>query len=164
MLIMSKMHGVSSTLPRLINHSRITNRKGCKMYILGQYAHQYDLTFQCCRQWVGRVGFSPPGIWGFSNNPIPTRGQIMSTALLLAHPDLKTQRHLCIVHSSTYTYISYIQGVILGKRRVWPEIQNLYEVCDSKSKKSAHMYCIEWTPLRYSQYQLQRVFLDRGMN
>ena len=25
-----------------------------------------------------------------------------------------------------------------------------YEVCDSKSEKSAPMYCFEWTPLRYS--------------
>ena len=31
-----------------------------------------------------------------SVNSIPTRGQIMPTTLLLAHPDLKTQRHLCI--------------------------------------------------------------------
>ena len=30
-----------------------------------------------------------------SVNPITTRGQIMPTTLLLAHPDLKTQRHLC---------------------------------------------------------------------
>ena len=28
--------------------------------------------------------------FGVSVNPIPTRGQIITTALLLAHPDLKT--------------------------------------------------------------------------
>ena len=32
--------------------------------------------------------------FGSSVNPITTRGQIMPTILLLAHPDLKTQRHL----------------------------------------------------------------------
>ena len=32
--------------------------------------------------------------FGSSINPITTRGQIMPTTLLLAHPDLKTQRHL----------------------------------------------------------------------
>ena len=41
---------------------------------------------------------------------------------------------------------------ILGKQRAWREIQNLYmyEVCDSKSEKSAPMYCFEGTPLHYS--------------
>ena len=35
--------------------------------------------------------------WEFESsfNPITTRGQNMPTTLLLAHPDLKTQRHLC---------------------------------------------------------------------
>ena len=32
--------------------------------------------------------------FGISVNPITTRGQIMPTILLLAHPDLKTRRHL----------------------------------------------------------------------
>ena len=32
--------------------------------------------------------------FGVSINPIATRGEIMPTALLLAHPDLKTQWHL----------------------------------------------------------------------
>ena len=27
-----------------------------------------------------------------------------------------------------------------------------YEVCDSKSEKSAHMYCIEWIPFGYSMF------------
>jgi len=42
--------------------------------------------------------------FGSSVNPITTRGQIMPTTLLLAHPDLKTQRHLCC---------SYTQFLIL---------------------------------------------------
>jgi hypothetical protein len=33
--------------------------------------------------------------FGSSVNPITTRGQIMPTTLLLAHPDLKTHWHLC---------------------------------------------------------------------
>ena len=38
---------------------------------------------------------------------------------------------------------------ILGEWRAWREIQNLctYVVCDSKSEKSAPMYCFEGTPL-----------------
>ena len=34
--------------------------------------------------------------FGSSVNPITTGGQIMPTSLLLANPDLKTQRHLCV--------------------------------------------------------------------
>ena len=33
--------------------------------------------------------------FGSSVNPITTWGQIMPTTLLLAHPNLNTQRHLC---------------------------------------------------------------------
>ena len=48
--------------------------------------------------------FSSAKIWGLpsgfrsSVNPITTRGQIMPTTSLLAHPDLKTKWHLCILH------------------------------------------------------------------
>ena len=41
---------------------------------------------------------------------------------------------------------------ILGKQRVCREIQKLYEVCDSKSEKSAQMYFVEWIPLHYSLF------------
>ena len=45
--------------------------------------------------WAGWALAHPE--FGSSVNPITTRGggQIMPTTLLLAHPDLKTQRHLC---------------------------------------------------------------------
>jgi hypothetical protein len=42
--------------------------------------------------WAGLALAHPE--FGSSVNPITTRGQIMPTTLLLAHPDLKTQRHL----------------------------------------------------------------------
>ena len=43
--------------------------------------------------WAGWAKAHPE--FGSSVNPITTRGgQIMPTTLLLAHPDLKTQRHL----------------------------------------------------------------------
>ena len=45
-----------------------------------------------------------PEFWS-SGNPITTRGQIMPTKLLLAHPDLKTQRHHSISMSSRKTYL-----------------------------------------------------------
>ena len=43
--------------------------------------------------WAGWVLAHPE--FGSSVNPITTRGQIMPTTLLLAHPNLKSQRHLC---------------------------------------------------------------------
>ena len=42
---------------------------------------------------------------------------------------------------------------ILEEGRVWLEIQKLYmRFIDPKSEKSAHMYCFEATPLRYSAF------------
>ena len=43
--------------------------------------------------WVGWALAHPE--FGSSVNPITTRGKIKPYILLLAHPDLKTQRHLC---------------------------------------------------------------------
>ena len=42
--------------------------------------------------WAGWALAHPE--FGISVNPITTRGQIMPTTLLLAHPDLKTHWHL----------------------------------------------------------------------
>ena len=46
-----------------------------------------------------------------------------------------------------------IYMLILGKvlQRVCC-ILPIFEVCDSKSKKSAPMYCLEGTPLRYGAF------------
>ena len=44
-------------------------------------------------RWAGWALAHPE--FGSSVNPITTRGQIMPTTLLLAHPNLKSQRHLC---------------------------------------------------------------------
>ena len=42
---------------------------------------------------------------------------------------------------------------ILGKRRAWREIQNLYmRFVDPKSEVSAPMYCFEGSPLCYSAF------------
>ena len=47
-------------------------------------------------------------------------GQIMPTTFLLAHPDLKTQRHLCIIFSVTNkqtifdTFVFYFMDSLLG--------------------------------------------------
>ena len=52
---------------------------------------------------------------------------------------------------------------ILGEWRAWREIQNLctYEVCDSKSEKSAPMYCFEGTPLCYSAFPKLKLKLSK---
>ena len=42
--------------------------------------------------WAGWALAHPE--FGSSVNPITTKGQIMPTTSLLAHPDLKTQQHL----------------------------------------------------------------------
>ena len=46
-------------------------------------------------RWAGYALAHPE--FGSSVNPITSRGQIMPTTLLLAHPDLKTQRQLCML-------------------------------------------------------------------
>ena len=51
--------------------------------------------------WAGWALAHPE--FGSSVNPITTRGQIMPTTLLLAHPDLKTQRQLCIINQDFLT-------------------------------------------------------------
>ena len=44
---------------------------------------------------------------GGSVSPITTRGKIMPTSLLLAHPDLKSQRHLCMGYVYFELYSMY---------------------------------------------------------
>ena len=44
----------------------------------------------------GQVGFQPTRNLGVQLTLLKPGGQIMPTTLLLAHPDLKTQRQLCI--------------------------------------------------------------------
>ena len=42
---------------------------------------------------------------------------------------------------------------IMGKRRAWREIQNLYmRFVDPKSEVSVPIYCFEGAPLRYSVF------------
>ena len=54
---------------------------------------------------TGRAGWTlAHQEFGSSVNPTTTRGQIMSTTLLLAHLALKTQRHLCKVYPTRYQY------------------------------------------------------------
>ena len=68
--------------------------------MLGGHAWQHFLWLvaslkQCsdaASGWAGWTLAHPE--FGSSVNPITTRGQIMPTTLLLAHPDLKTQRQL----------------------------------------------------------------------
>ena len=54
--------------------------------------------YQCsdaASEWAGWALAHPE--FGSSVNPIKTRGQILPTNLLLAHPELKTQRHSAII-------------------------------------------------------------------
>ena len=48
--------------------------------------------------WAGWT-LAHPEFWS-SVNSITTMGQIMPTTLLLVHPDLKTQWHLCVLTSN----------------------------------------------------------------
>ena len=64
------------------------------------YASDFARMYLCSAAasgWAGWALAHPE--FGSSVNPIITRGggQIMPTTLLLAHPDLKTQRQLCTV-------------------------------------------------------------------
>ena len=45
--------------------------------------------------WASGWALAHPEFWS-SVNPITTRGQIVPSTLLLAHPNLKNQLHLCI--------------------------------------------------------------------
>ena len=62
-------------------------------------SYQITLLFSAAASgWAGWALAHPE--FGSSVNPITTRGgQIMPTTLLLAHPDLKTQRQLCSCNS-----------------------------------------------------------------
>ena len=64
--------------------------------------HEGNMSFfsDATSGWAGWALAHPE--FGSSVNPITTRGgQIMPTTLLLAHPDLKTQRQLCYAYIST---------------------------------------------------------------
>ena len=56
-------------------------------------------------EWAGWALAHPE--FGSSVNPITTRGQIMPYTLLLAHPDLKTQRHLWQIFKKEYSPRKY---------------------------------------------------------
>ena len=65
--------------------------------------YRYPIYFSAAAsKWAGWALAHPE--FGSSINPITTRGQIMSTTLLLAHLALKTQRHLCKVYPTRYQY------------------------------------------------------------
>ena len=78
---------------------------------------------------------------------------LLRSEVSLSPVSLRSFRHnmLCFFQGSS---ARLVLPVILGKRRVWREIQNLYtyEVCASESEKSAPLYCFEGTPLRYSAW------------
>ena len=61
--------------------------------VLNEFSFSTVRVSDAASGWAGWALAQPE--FGSSINPITTRGQIMPTTLLLAHPDLKTQWHLC---------------------------------------------------------------------